>query len=446
MTEPSPGRTVVDQIRRAAASFTAVAALVVVSAVIGGYILAQEGLTLPGWVPFLGTSFYTVRADFQTAQAVMPGQGQAVTIAGVKVGIISGVGLSDGVAVVTMRIDRQYSPVYRDATMLLRPKSALDDMTVELDKGTPAAGALPSGGTLPIAQTAPDVNLDELLASLDGDTRSYLQELLGSAGPALNGRGTLLSAALRRLDPTTHDLALISHQLVGRRQHVGRVVHNLAILTAAIGTRDTQLADLVRASNAVLQTVAQENADVSATLGQLPGTLTNLRSSLGQLTTTAQLANSALGSLRPSARALVPALPASQTLFDKTTPVLRDQIGPFARAAQPTVTELTPAARSLAAATPNLTSTFGVLNTFLDELAYNPGASRPGYLFYLGWAAHDLDSVLSTGDANGALLRAEFLFSPSNVPVICLAEKGTPPAAVLVQLLALPQCKTGSGS
>jgi phospholipid/cholesterol/gamma-HCH transport system substrate-binding protein len=289
------------------------------------------------------------------------------------------------------------------------------------------------------------VNLDQLLASLDADTRSYLQELVDTAGPALDGRGTELSAVLRRLDPTTRDFELISHQLVDRRGHIARVVHNLAILTAAIGTRDTQLANLLAASNAALQTIAQENADVSNTVAQLPGALTGVRSSLGRLTTTARLANTALGTLRPTATALAPSLRASQTLFDKTRSSLGNQIGPFTHAAQPTVAELGAAARSLARATPNLTAAFSVLDTFLNELAYNPSSARPGYLFYLGWAAHDLDSILSTGDANGALLRAEFLFSPANVPVFCIAQKGTPPAAILVQQLALPQCAANGG-
>ena len=56
--------------------------------------------------------------------------------------------------------------------MLLRPKTGLKDMFVEIDPGTPAAGELkrnedasqsrPGG-----ADTLPDVNPDEILAQLD---------------------------------------------------------------------------------------------------------------------------------------------------------------------------------------------------------------------------------------------------------------------------------------
>ncbi len=51
--------------------------MVVIAAAVGGYILAHENLKLPGWVPVLGKSYFTLKAEFQTAQAVdaRPGPG-----------------------------------------------------------------------------------------------------------------------------------------------------------------------------------------------------------------------------------------------------------------------------------------------------------------------------------------------------------------------------------
>ena len=56
----------------------------------------------------MGTDFFEVKAEFSTAQAVTPGQGQTVDIAGVPVGEIKKVDLEDGRAVVTMSIKRKY--------------------------------------------------------------------------------------------------------------------------------------------------------------------------------------------------------------------------------------------------------------------------------------------------------------------------------------------------
>ena len=90
------GLSVRDQIERYRTAFIAVVTMIVIAAVVGGYILAHENLNLPGWVPVLGKNFYTLKAEFQTAQALTPGQGQAVTIAGAKIGEIASVNLHDG--------------------------------------------------------------------------------------------------------------------------------------------------------------------------------------------------------------------------------------------------------------------------------------------------------------------------------------------------------------
>ena len=167
------GLSVRDQIERYRSAFIAVVTMVVIAAAVGGYILAHENLKLPSWVPVLGHTYFNLDAEFQTAQAVTPGQGQAVTIAGAKIGEIATVDLRGGVAVVTMKVSPRYARyIYRNATMLLRPKTQLQDITVEVNPGTPSAGKLRSGEVLPESQTAANVDFDEFLAGLDAETRA----------------------------------------------------------------------------------------------------------------------------------------------------------------------------------------------------------------------------------------------------------------------------------
>ena len=125
-------------IRKHAREFVALIALVLVALAVAGYILGNQRLELPSWVPFVGKSFYTVNAEFSTAQAVVPGQGQTVDIAGVPVGQIGSVRLEHGVASVKLEIRKKYSPIYRDARLLLRPKTGLKDMFLEVNPGDPA--------------------------------------------------------------------------------------------------------------------------------------------------------------------------------------------------------------------------------------------------------------------------------------------------------------------
>ena len=136
------------QIKKQARVFVAILFLFVASLGIGGYILSNQRFYLPAWVPVLGTDFYTVKAELPSGQAIVPGQGQTVNVAGVKIGEVGQVNLEDGKAVVQMQIKDEYRPIYRDASVLLRPKTGLKDMYLALDPGTRSAGELPEGGRL----------------------------------------------------------------------------------------------------------------------------------------------------------------------------------------------------------------------------------------------------------------------------------------------------------
>src|SRR5438094_5899239 len=124
------------QIRKHVADFTAIVVLLVLAVGIGAYILSNERLRFP----FIQESPFQLKAEFSTAQAVTPGQGQTVRVSGVRIGDISKVDLSQGRAIVTMDVDPQYKGiVHTDASALLRPKTGLKDMFIELNPGSKSA-------------------------------------------------------------------------------------------------------------------------------------------------------------------------------------------------------------------------------------------------------------------------------------------------------------------
>ena len=96
---------------------------------------------------------------------------------------------------------------------LLRPRTGLQDMTIEIDPGQKGQ-EVQEGSTIPLANTEPNVNPDQILASLDGDTQSFLQLLLQGGAQGLYGHSEQLSAGLRRFDPTVRDIARINSALV----------------------------------------------------------------------------------------------------------------------------------------------------------------------------------------------------------------------------------------
>jgi phospholipid/cholesterol/gamma-HCH transport system substrate-binding protein len=420
--------------------FVALTVLFLIGLGVSAFILSNQRLYLPDWVPGIGKDFYEVKAEFSTAQAVVPGQGQTVDIAGVQVGDIGKVELKNGVAVVGLKIRNKYAPIYKDAHMLLRPKTGLKDMIVELDPGTKAAGELKEGGTIPIQNTAPDVNLDEVLSSLDGDTREYLQILVNSGGQAFGKKGytSELRETFKRFEPTNRDLAKITGLLSKRRENIKRVIHNFSLLTTELGKRDKQLAELVGSANANFRALASQDANIRESLRLLPDTLVTARTSLLKADALALELGPTLQALRPAARALGPALEETRPFLRETTPIIKEQLRPFARDVQPTVRQLRILGQNLKPLTPRLTNTFKVVNSLLNTLAFNPPGEEEGFLFWTAWANHDASTIFATQDAHGPVRRGLIITSCDSLQLLNQVVAANPPLNTLFTLLGAP--------
>jgi phospholipid/cholesterol/gamma-HCH transport system substrate-binding protein len=380
-------------------------------------ILVNQRTSLPGWVPLIGSDRFALHADFATAQAVIPGQGQSVDIAGIRVGDVTGVSLENGHAVVDMEVDNKYAPlIHEDASLLLRPKTGLNDMVVEVSPGTPGTPEMNEGATVSLASTQPQVNPDEILSSLDADTQQFLKLLLSNGAEALDpeqGRDVKLSNALRRLEPFARDIARITRLLSQRRQNIARSIHNFQLLSTELGNRDQDLVEFVDSSDAVLASFARQEASIRSALRELPGTLKETQSALKSANDLALQSGPALKKRIPGARATGPALRALRPLFRETAGPIQNQIRPFTRQVASPVTHLAQASQALGKATPGLKTGFTDLNSGLNALAYNPPGADEGFLFYVPWLNHNLNANYLLQDAYGPMRRGIVLVSCS---------------------------------
>ena len=415
-------------IKKHFADFVAIIALLLLAAVVAVYILSNERFHFP----FFEASPYTLKAEFQTLQAVAPGQGQTVRISGVQVGTIGAVTLQNGLAVVTMDMDKQYEHlVHKNATLLLRPKTGLKDMFIELDPGSRSAPVAPPNYTFPVSNTLPDINVDEIFSALDSDTRDYLDLLVNGAGQGLKGRTNDLTQILERFEPTHQDLARVNQAIAARGADLRQLVDSLRRLDGDLAIQRPQLVSLVDAGSQVFHALAAENANISTSVTDLPATLRQATATLAKVQRLADVLGPTATSLLPAARALPAANTALAALAQPSAPIVKNQIRPFVVAARPVVRNLRPAAVNLAAAAPNLGKIFGVLNNLVNMLGYNPGNTEHSYLFWLAWLFHNGRTLFSTQDANGDYRP---IFLQANCATLASIANGFPGAEALFDL------------
>ena len=402
-------------LRRNVRALLLVIAMFALGSGVGAYVLAHQRLRFP----LVEEAPVKLTMELASAQAVAPGQGQTVRVSGVQIGEIGDVRLRDGHALVELQIQPEYEGLIRaDATALLRPKTPLKDMFLEVDPGR--GKPLDEGDTVPLRNTLPDVNPDEFLAMLDADTRDYLRLLINGTGKGLEGRGTDLREVFRLFEPTHRDLARVNGAVATRRTRLRRLVTSLDRLSGELAGKEDELAELVDSAATVFRSYAAEDRNISRAVRELPRALTQTTETLGKVERLAEVLGPATEKLRPAVRALGRSQVALRPLAREAEPLLRARIRPLVRDARPLVRDLRPAASDLARSTPELTRVFGVLNNFFNMAAFNPrGREGPevagreeGFLFWIAWVSHQSANLFATADAHGP-------FRPSLVSGSC---------------------------
>lgn len=381
---------------------TAIVALILAGLLVAGFILAKQRVHWP-WQDEV-----VFKADFRSVPAISPGNGQEVRIAGVTVGRIADAEVTDdGRARLTLSLDPG-NPVYKDTHLVLRPKTPLNDMYVEMSQGTKAAGELEDGATIPVEQTSNPVQVDEVLAHLDESTRKALTSLLSESDVALASAATDLPAGLDAADQTLATFRPVVKELAKRRESLASLVTALQSIAAAAGKDDTRLQRLVASLATTLTTLAEHDGDVRAALKALPGATDELREATTAVTGLSAELDPALGNLKSASGELPSALESlgdvarevedtaqrARPVVAQLRPVIAD-LRPFVDALRPTLDDVVPIAARLDRGTRVLVERMNDLQAFMYNTA----------------------SVVSLQDANGGILRGQASVNLSTLPI-----------------------------
>lgn len=140
-------------------------------------------------IPF--TRGYEVNAYFKNAANIQPKS--PVRIAGVNVGKVSKVERVKGTSLTKLVMDMsdEALPIHANATARVRNRIFLEgNAFVDLNPGTPGSPDIEDGGSIPVAQTSGPVQLDQLLAAVNSDSRKGLSSIFTEIGTAFNTTGS----------------------------------------------------------------------------------------------------------------------------------------------------------------------------------------------------------------------------------------------------------------
>src|SRR5215207_9360445 len=377
--------------------------LVVLVAVFLAYN-ANQGL------PFVPT--YSLKAETPSAANLV--RGNEVRIGGTRVGSVDKIEVErreDGtsIAVLGLKLERSVSPLPKDSTVIVRPRSALGLKYVELTRGTSDEG-FEDGDTIPLAQATPaPVEFDEFVNMFDEDTRDAAATNLEGFGDALAGRGQSLNQAIGAFRPLLRDIIPVAQNLSSRETDLPRFIRELAqtaAIVAPVAETQAQLFVNIDRTFAALREVARPYIQESISEG--PETLD--AAIRGFPVQRPFLANSEglFRELRPGVRALRGAAPDLADALEIGTPTLL-RLPPFNRRLASLLTELEEFAQDplVLRGIRVLTDTVNELNPTLQHLA--PVQTTCNYIAL--WF-RNIASLLSEGDRNGTWQRFIIIATP----------------------------------
>lgn len=289
-----------------------------------------------------GSNPYRFRLVLDDAHGLR--KGTSVRVGDIDAGTVRDVKIGKGDKVlVDVDLDHDQGPVGRDARVSISSLNLLGQRFLALDKGDidqPAA----SGFTLGPDRVSVSTDLDQVLNTLDANTRARLGILMNEAGLALTGRQDDVSLLLGELPHTLPEITTLLRRITADNHSLADVVDAGDRFLARVNRQRTDLVGLFDSARETARTFATKRRQIDETLKQAPGMLRTTQALLSDvqqtsaplgpaahnLVATAAPLENTLAALKPFTKAADPVLdearvvsPSLTTLASGATPVLR---------------------------------------------------------------------------------------------------------------------------
>ncbi len=190
--------------------------------------------------------------------------GDFVRVAGVEVGKVKAITLQPD-STLTVQFTASDAVVLTEGSRaVIRYDDLIGGRYLGLEEGPGGTGQLAPGATIPLAQTAPALDLDALVGgfrplfrALDPD---QVNALSGQLIHAFQGQGTTINSLL------SHTAAL-TNTLADRDELIGQVIANLHSVLGAFGDQSEKFDQGVAALAELVDGLAARKSDISAAVG-----------------------------------------------------------------------------------------------------------------------------------------------------------------------------------
>jgi hypothetical protein len=214
-----------------------------------------------------------------------------------------------------MEIDGNGLPIHKDAVFAIRPRIFLEgNFFVDLRPGSPSAPDAPSGYTFPVQQGIQPVQFDQVLSSLQSDTRHNLQILLQQYGTAVKQGGPAYNASIQYWLPAYKYSAIVNHDALGIQPHdLSNFIAAGGTVAGALNAHPQALQSLVSDFNTTAAAFARQSTALTNAVRNLPQTLAVAVPAFNAL-------NAAFPPLRQLARTLIPGVQSTGPMVDASLP------------------------------------------------------------------------------------------------------------------------------
>ncbi|HZI90782.1 MAG TPA: MlaD family protein [Thermoleophilaceae bacterium] len=277
---------------------------------------------------------YKVRAVFDNVASAVPGED--VKVAGAKVGVIESMDVTAGKkAAVTLRIDDgRFAPFRADAKCVVRPQSLIGEKFIECEPGTASEPELDQIGDgeegegehlLPLERTQSQVDLDLFNNILRRPYGERFALVLSEFGTGLAGRGEDLKAAIHRANPALRETDRVLAILARQNRVLADLARDSDVALAPLAREKERVSGFIVEANNTAKATAARRDDIERGIQRLPRFLDELRPLMADL-------NGFASQAAPVFRDLNAAAPQLSRVFQR--------LGPFSRAAQPSLLSL----------------------------------------------------------------------------------------------------------